>query len=248
MQRRISLLHAGLLVAAAVGGLVACAPSGYSGTSASVDTVSAAAVPSTAPTVHAIPPPPPPPDRPPLKTTAELIERMVLYSSKTSGAVLTSLEWQDFSDYICNDLAAGGAGLFTPESANGLTEAAKLDLSTMYLDGAIKGNCTTAVTPPAPPGVVYKTDFSLALPTAIRGEFTNNDIAYSKLLRAYMQELVAYGTEYHVDVSGLLDALPNPFGGSGGGGSSGYPVTCADGWVSQSGGRQGACSHHGGIG
>jgi hypothetical protein len=27
----------------------------------------------------------------------------------------------------------------------------------------------------------------------------------------------------------------------------GYPVICADGWVSPSGGHSGACSHHGGI-
>jgi hypothetical protein len=26
-----------------------------------------------------------------------------------------------------------------------------------------------------------------------------------------------------------------------------YPVTCADGWISPSGGDQGACSHHGGV-
>lgn len=24
-------------------------------------------------------------------------------------------------------------------------------------------------------------------------------------------------------------------------------VTCSDGWISHSGGRQGACSHHGGV-
>jgi hypothetical protein len=28
---------------------------------------------------------------------------------------------------------------------------------------------------------------------------------------------------------------------------NGYVVTCADGWISHSGGRPGACSHHGGI-
>ena len=28
---------------------------------------------------------------------------------------------------------------------------------------------------------------------------------------------------------------------------SGYTVTCADGWTSHSGGRRGACSHHGGV-
>ena len=30
-------------------------------------------------------------------------------------------------------------------------------------------------------------------------------------------------------------------------GGSGYQVVCNDGWVSQSGGIQGACSHHGGV-
>jgi len=36
-------------------------------------------------------------------------------------------------------------------------------------------------------------------------------------------------------------------GGGGGAQFNGYVVTCADGWISHSGGRQGACSHHGGI-
>ncbi len=35
-----------------------------------------------------------------------------------------------------------------------------------------------------------------------------------------------------------------PFAGTG----SGHPVVCSDGWISQSGGRRGACSHHGGVG
>jgi hypothetical protein len=32
------------------------------------------------------------------------------------------------------------------------------------------------------------------------------------------------------------------------GSGNGYPVTCADGTLSDSGGIQGACSHHGGVG
>jgi hypothetical protein len=35
--------------------------------------------------------------------------------------------------------------------------------------------------------------------------------------------------------------------GAGGPQYNGYTVRCADGWISQSGGRQGACSHHGGV-
>lgn len=38
-----------------------------------------------------------------------------------------------------------------------------------------------------------------------------------------------------------------PNNGPGGPQFNGYVVTCADGWISHSGGRQGACSHHGGI-
>lgn len=37
-------------------------------------------------------------------------------------------------------------------------------------------------------------------------------------------------------------------GGAWGAQYNGYPVVCADGWISHSGGIQGACSHHGGIG
>jgi hypothetical protein len=36
-------------------------------------------------------------------------------------------------------------------------------------------------------------------------------------------------------------------GGGGGGGGNGYEVRCRDGWISHSGGIQGACSHHGGV-
>lgn len=44
--------------------------------------------------------------------------------------------------------------------------------------------------------------------------------------------------------TGAVLNRPSDSNGSGG---SGYQVTCADGWVSNSGGRQGACSHHGGV-
>lgn len=71
-----------------------------------------------------------------------------------------------------------------------------------------------------------------------------NEEQYHDLLMQYIDDVSAYGRRYHVDVSYLLAAVPLSSGSSGG---SGYNVTCADGWVSSSGGKQGACSHHGGI-
>src|SRR5664279_1086326 len=50
-------------------------------------------------------------------------------------------------------------------------------------------------------------------------------------------------------VSPHLPAVATPYVFDAGGGPqyNGYTVACADGWISHSGGRQGACSHHGGI-
>jgi plastocyanin len=52
-------------------------------------------------------------------------------------------------------------------------------------------------------------------------------------------------------VSPLGDDQGSGYGGAVGNGGfqsgTGYAVVCADGWLSYSGGRQGACSHHGGI-
>jgi len=46
----------------------------------------------------------------------------------------------------------------------------------------------------------------------------------------------------------FLNACTNPTADSdGSSGGSGYQVTCKDGTISHSGGKQGACSHHGGV-
>ncbi len=42
--------------------------------------------------------------------------------------------------------------------------------------------------------------------------------------------------------------VPLQFAGGSSSGGNGYTVMCADGWVSHSGGIQGACSSHGGYG
>jgi hypothetical protein len=47
----------------------------------------------------------------------------------------------------------------------------------------------------------------------------------------------------YVDRGSLSGSGGGPYGPQ----YNGYTVVCADGWISHSGGRQGACSHHGGI-
>lgn len=45
----------------------------------------------------------------------------------------------------------------------------------------------------------------------------------------------------------LVELLSQLNGSSGYSGGTGYTVRCADGWISNSGGKQGACSWHGGV-
>ena len=45
----------------------------------------------------------------------------------------------------------------------------------------------------------------------------------------------------------LVELLSKLNGSSGYSGGTGYTVRCADGWISNSGGKQGACSWHGGV-
>ena len=57
----------------------------------------------------------------------------------------------------------------------------------------------------------------------------------------------ALATQNQSEFDRLVELLSKLNGYSGSSGGSGYPVRCADGWISNSGGKQGACSWHGGI-
>lgn len=222
----------------------ACTPSGVSASRpATVETTTAVSLPK--PTV---PPPPPLPQRPAGKSLAQIVEGIVLTRSEKLGAVLGPSEWQNLSSTICTDLAAGRSGLFLSNAATKLPPEAQWDLTDLYLDGAVEGTCTSAKKPPPPAGRHYSSDMLLSVAYSLNDDLWSNDREYQRLLSDYIDDLSAYGRRYHVDVSGLMAAIPGSTGGSSGSGGSGYDVVCSDGWVSSSGGKQGACSHHGGIG
>lgn len=233
----IAILAVGMAIPVA-----ACTPGGTAGPAS----VSAKTVASSAPKA-VTPPPPAPPKRPEGRSLAQIVERIVLTRSEDRGAVLDSAEWQNLSATICSDLAAGGTGLFLSHAATDLPAEDQWDLTDLYLDGAIEGTCTSAKKPPAPAGMYYQSDMSMSLVYGLTGEIQKSDIEYQRLLTQYIKDVTAYGLRYNEDVRHLLAAVPASSGGSSGSGGSGYNVVCADGWVSSSGGKQGACSHHGGV-
>lgn len=243
----IAILAAGMLLPVA-----ACAPgsSSYSGLSSPSGSPSPTAsiyespVTST-PSQPEIPPPPALPQRPADDTVEELIEAAVLAQSQKHGAALTSAEWRDLRSIICKNLAEGGTGLYLSQAANALPPQDQWPVTDLYLDGAISGTCKTATKPPPPTGLSYISDLDFGIHYRVLASYRANDIKYDGLIAKYIKDVRDYGRLYDVDVSYLLDTAPEFSRSSGS--SSGYSVVCADGWVSSSGGKQGACSHHGGT-
>lgn len=225
------------VVAAAFGlSIVGCA----SGTSTEATGAASTLAPTTV-SRPVVPPPPPLPSRPAGKSLEEIVAGIVLVRSGQHGALLDESEWSSLSSTICSDLAAGGTGLFLSQSAAALPAEEQWGLVDLYLEGATQGACTDAKKPPAPAGKYYTSDMGWSVITAIRFDLDETDLEYMRLLTEYSGDLIQYGQRYNVDVSGLLAAVDVYFSNSAG------SVRCADGWVSSSGGKQGACSHHGGL-
>jgi hypothetical protein len=202
------------------------------------------AAPSAAPTRPSIPPPPQLPKLPLLKSTSELIANIVVQRHEAKGVAITLGEWGDLSKYVCSDLAAGGTGLWTTDAARKAEPKIQQDLSVLNRNAAISSDCPGVKPSALPTGAYDSSGFRDSLSWAIRADLASQNIHYNLLLSAYIKDVSEYGTRYHVDVSGLLAVA----GGTGAGGSGGGSImTCVDGSTSQSGGKQGACSHHGGV-
>lgn len=236
---RRQALALGLIAAVLLSGAVTSC-----GTSVGKTISATTASPSSAPTRPAIPPPPRPPELPPLKSTSELAANIVVQRHQAKGVAITPAESRELSKYVCGDLAAGGDGLWTNDAAQKSEPKIQQDLAVLNRTAAISSECPGVKPPALPTGAYDSSGFHDSLSWAIRADLVSQSIDYNRLLSAYIQDVSEYGTRYHVDVSGLLAVAGGPDTGSSSGGST---VTCIDGSTSQSGGKQGACSHHGGV-
>ena len=185
------------------------------------------------------PPLPTPPVMPRVKTQGERVEVLVLKGSANLGVELTSDEWQDLSLYICDDLSKGGHGRWTPDAAKTLSPGDQNKLADLNLDGAILSDCPDAQGLPEWKSHYLGSPLSASLAYSDASERQSRELEYQKMLLNYDRKVIEYGRKYHVDTTFRRPQIQ--------GGRSGYTVTCNDGSVSQSGGKQGACSHHGGV-
>ena len=181
------------------------------------------------------------PKRPSGKSRTQIVEGIVLTRSEKLGAALDASEWRNLSSIICSNLAAGGSGLYLSKTAAALPAKDQWKLTDLYLDAAVEGTCESAQKPPPSVGMSYTSNMQVDVYTDLTSSQMAEDREYQQLLIQYITDVRTYGRTYRVDVSHLVAAVP------GGSGASGHNVTCADGSVSSSGGKQGACSHHGGV-
>jgi hypothetical protein len=99
--------------------------------------------------------------------------------------------------------------------------------------------------------VFNQTSFSTPVATCLDKQPDEQTL---KSLQEFPSSFCEKGIEYGCSASSLtaweLDRMSREAESKEGSdytGGSGYEVTCEDGWISESGGIQGACSHHGGV-
>jgi len=206
--------------------------------------ITAVATPVALPTYQPPKPPPPLPQYPslpPLKSMPVLAGEAVIQRYKNQSQALTQTDWEGLGRYVCKDLAAGGMGLYTTKAAMSAPAEAQQGLMTFARDAAVTSYCLGTKKPPLPAGYPYS-GFDDQILMAMRLDIDRQQSEMADLIVKYSNDVLDYGSRYNVDVTLLLlnarqglNALTSS------------TVTCNDGWVSSSGGSQGACSHHGGI-
>lgn len=175
----------------------------------------------------------------PMTTIPEIVERVVVHRYEQRGIEITTSEWKGLAAYICSDLETGGAGRWLSPAGQAAPAELQQELTDLSVDGATLAQCPDLV-PEQPPGTYSTSNISADIPLLQSVAIMEDGYEYEQLLAEYEYELLAYGQKYGVDVSPYLEHSTGSTG-------SGYRVVCADGSVSHSGGKQGACSHHGGL-
>lgn len=186
-----------------------------------------------------------------------VLERMQLHYSGV-GLQLSEADWDDLSGTVCDDMRAAGSGYYTTgdistltdEEADRIAEAAwsalafqcypdSYQFTDSQMDAAVSFNASIAVEA-VPRAEALGLD--LGEPSVTTGGTAGGGIT------GYAGDSSGYGPRNYSG-GGYTNYTPQytspyPGGGSTGGG---YRVQCSDGSFSNSGGKQGACSHHGGV-
>lgn len=226
---------ASVLYLVAIAGLTSCTsalPAVSAGSVApSTDAPSTYTPPTYTPPAYTPEPMTPRPTLQPATPDADHIYTAVSAQYRLHGITLTRLEWDRLQDAVCTDFATTGEGLLISESTTALDPEDQQSLARWNRAGAAINGCNNGVSMSSVAG----NSWSLLL----RNLLHQREMDLIRRVGDFNLELMDWGRENHVDVSGGLLDMPRSTGGS-----FGY---CADGETTQSKGKQGACSWHDGL-
>lgn len=147
---------------------------------------------------------------------------------RTYGLALSRVDYDRLSDDVCKDMQTGGGGYFTIGDVSRLSKSGKESLArSMWLVFALS-----------------------CYPDA----YVHSDADMEAIADSMMEHYPEYQRRLQAAGLSLSESAPSAtYAGSGSGYSgtgssgSGYSTMCKDGTMSQSGGKRGACSWHGGV-
>ncbi|MDQ0691591.1 hypothetical protein QF047_002551 [Arthrobacter sp. W4I7] len=244
MRRRLTLALAGALL------LSGCAALPTTGTSTSANVVSSVEHPDVARYVPApsLSSPPPAPAKvavKPAATATSILDDLMFDNLQSdyraAGMSLDRSSYKLLRDDICKDMQTGGEGYFTIGDVSAVPDATQQHLArSAWLIFAL--SCF-------PDDYVHSdADIDAIADSMVEDlpEYQRRLAAAGLSLAGDEETIASYGSG--ASGSGYSGSgLYGSGGGPSGSGSSGYTAMCNDGTVSQSGGKRGACSWHGGV-
>lgn len=164
---------------------------------------------------------------------------------KTYGLSLSKTAYDSLSEVVCKDMQKGGPGYYTSGDVSRLSSSGQETLArAMWL--AFAFSCY-------PNSYVHSKEDIDAIAQVMVDDFPE----YQRRMKAAGLTLPSSAPSAPYSGSGQSysssgssgSGSSSAYGGYSGSTSSGsgYSVTCGDGSISGSGGKQGACSHHGGV-
>lgn len=191
---------------------------------------------------------PAPVKRPPKKTAFSILDDLMFEAVSAKyravGVPLIRGDYDRLSEDVCKDMRAGGAGYFTIGDVSRLSESGKETLArSMWLVFA----------PSCYPDDHVLSDADM---DAIAEMLADQAPEYQRRLNAAglstpssdSSSLYGESNDGYSYPSRGPSSYSGGYSGSGSGSSGGgHSTMCNDGTVSQSGGKRGACSHHGGV-
>lgn len=212
-----------------------------------------------------VPIPVAPPAQNDYERSEEIVDELTYNYVKSAyagfGQQLTPSQWEQLSNTVCDDMESGGPGLYTSGALSGLPDM-QMDILAKASWNALATTCYPDSHPIPDVQATGARAFLIHLASFHNAQVAAEGLAVEPLDMPVVQQVFggsgsgtsdgysSYGGSSSSGYAGSpgtgnSNRYTSPYSGGSSGG--GYRVQCNDGTYSNSGGKQGACSWHGGT-